>query len=97
MEYKSTTFPIVTKSLIVKAAHSSKRILLGGFGLAVLGFLPFVIGCDLSSRRATEGIHKTKESRAMELTQTKKDHAPAIPPIDISAPSGTETATFALG
>lgn len=97
MEYESTRFPIVTKSLMLKAAHSSKRILLGGFGLAVLAFLPFVIGCDLSSRRAPEDIHKTKESGAMEMTQTKKDHACTIPPIDISAPSRTETATFALG
>jgi hypothetical protein len=97
MEYESTKFPIVTKSLILKAAHPSKRILLGGIGLAVLGLLPFVIGCDLFSPRATEDSHKIKESRTMEMTQTRKDHATAIPPMDISAPSRTETATFALG
>lgn len=97
MDCESARFTIVTKSFLLKAAHSSRRILLGGFGLAVLGFLPFVIGCDLSSRRATEDIHKTEESGAMEMTQTKKDRAATIPPVDISAPSRTETATFALG
>jgi len=38
-----------------------------------------------------------KESKTMTLTKTSSDPKAAIPPIDASVPTKTETATFALG
>jgi hypothetical protein len=42
-------------------------------------------------------LSSMKESKTMTLTKTSSDPKAAIPPIDASVPTKTETATFALG
>ena len=39
----------------------------------------------------------TKERKTMALTEASSVRKAAIPPIDVSVPTQTETATFALG
>jgi hypothetical protein len=57
--------------------------------LVLLGFIPFIQACDI--------VEATKERGKMAMTETNSERYTAKPPIDASAPSNTETATFALG
>jgi hypothetical protein len=54
-----------------------------------LGFGLFLHACD--------NVKATKERETMAMTKTNSMPSIGIPPIDASAPSKTETATFALG
>jgi len=42
-------------------------------------------------------LNSIKETNRMDVTHSSIDAKVAIPPIDLSAPTKTETATFALG
>jgi hypothetical protein len=53
------------------------------------GFGLFLHVCD--------NMKATKEREIMAMTKTHSTPSIGIPPIDASAPSKTETATFALG
>ena len=61
--------------------------------VAVLGGGLLLHGCDSSS----QGWQPVKERNDMELAKGYSSLDVAIPPIDLKAPSNTETATFALG
>jgi hypothetical protein len=60
------------------------------------GAISILIGLGLSLH-ACDHVGATKEREIMEMTQTNSTLNHAIPPIDVSAPLKTETATFALG
>jgi hypothetical protein len=55
-----------------------------------------LIGLGLSLH-ACDHVGATKEREIMEMTKANSTLNHAIPPIDVSAPLRTETATFALG
>ena len=61
--------------------------------VAVLGGGLILPGCDSSN----QGLPAVKERKDMELAKGHSGKDLAIPPIDLVAPSNTETATFALG
>ena len=61
--------------------------------VTVLGSGPIFSGCDSSHQDLRPG----KERNDMELAKGYSRLDVAIPPIDLKAPSNTETATFALG
>lgn len=66
----------------------SRRIFLKGVGIACLGIAPLLQACDTAFSREETGNPRGKAASA----------SPALrPPIDVSAPAGTRTATFALG
>ncbi len=66
----------------------SRRIFLKGIGIATLGLVPFLQACDNAfSLRGKEN----------ETAGTGSVPRPKRPPIDVSAPAETRTATFALG
>ena len=54
-----------------------------------LGFVIFLQACDT--------LKGTKEVKNMPATKKISVEQPAKPPVDISVPDNTETATFALG
>ena len=60
---------------------------------AMLASAPFFTGCD----SLNQDLRYAKERKEMELAKGYPDQDVAIPPIDLNAPSETETATFALG
>ena len=61
--------------------------------VTVLGSGPIFSGCDSSN----QDWRPVKERNDMELAKGYSSLDVAIPPIDLEAPSKTETATFALG
>ena len=97
MDHKKTNSETVTGGQSVKPNSFKGRNLLQGVKLVVLGLFFAFSACDSVSSDVNQDFEKTKESRSMELTQTNIVHAPTIPPIDVSVPTITETATFALG
>ena len=66
----------------------SRRIFLKGIGIACLGLAPLLQACDTAFSRKGAG---TERAGAGPTPRTVR------PPIDISAPAETRTATFALG
>jgi hypothetical protein len=66
-----------------------KWVLLSGAISIFIGFGLFLHGCDK--------MEATKEREIMAVTKTNSMPNLAMPPIDLSAPLKTETATFALG
>ncbi len=66
----------------------SRRIFFKVTGIICLGFIPFIQACENMTlgRDKMEAIEKTS-TIAMKMK----------PPIDLAAPSETETATFAMG
>ncbi|MHB8771425.1 MAG: hypothetical protein ACYC7J_10530 [Syntrophales bacterium] len=66
----------------------SRRIFLKGVGIACLGFVPLLQACDSAFSREGKGNERTGAGSAPRA---------ARPLIDLSAPAGTRTATFALG
>jgi hypothetical protein len=76
-----------------KIGHFRLRTVLLLVVVTVLGGGPILNGCDSSKpdRRFP------KKRNDMELAKGYSGHDVAIPPIDLKAPSKTETATFALG
>lgn len=79
-----------------KYASLCRRAFLKGMGFMCLGSLPILGGWDVV-RGKTENLVLTGEAKTSE--QAKEGVVPraSIPPIDASAPTATETATFALG
>jgi len=67
----------------------SRRFFLTGMISIFLGFGLFLYACD--------NMKTTKEREIIAMTKTNSMQSIEIPPIDTSAPSKTETATFALG
>ncbi len=66
----------------------SRRVFLKGIGIACLGLVPLLQGCDNAFSREGKGNVTAKTGTAPRGVR---------PPIDASAPAGTLTATFALG
>jgi len=62
------------------------------FILKVSVFLVFAIFLQ-----ACDALKTTKEVKNMSATKKISVEQPAKPPVDVSAPDRTETATFALG
>jgi hypothetical protein len=71
-----------------------RRALVKGFGLALLGFIPFLSACN---GRSGEIRPKEEKVQTYPNTQTLSVPRKSIPPIDAAAPGRIETATFALG
>jgi hypothetical protein len=69
---------------LIKAAAPALRMVVAGACLVGLGLGAVYLG-------------SRNERKTMTLTPTSSVHKAAIPPIDASAPTKTETATFALG
>lgn len=61
--------------------------------VTILGGGPILHGCDSSN----QDWRPAKEGNDMELAKGYSSLDVVIPPIDLKAPSNTETATFALG
>ncbi|MBW2563079.1 MAG: hypothetical protein JRE29_03415 [Deltaproteobacteria bacterium] len=55
----------------------------------LLGFVIYLQGCDT--------LKTTKETKNMPMPKKISVEQPAKPPLDVSTPEKTETATFALG
>ena len=72
----------------------SKRTFLKAIAFAGLGMTPFLNSCgiidggDMNQRPAKNPDSPAKDGAALKVNR---------PPIDLSAPAKTETATFALG
>jgi hypothetical protein len=69
---------------LIKATASILRVVVVGAGVVGLVLGAIYLG-------------STKERKAMTLTKASSVREAAIPPIDVSVPTKTETATFALG
>ena len=76
-----------------KIGHVRSGTLLLLVVITVLGGGPILHGCDSSN----QDWRPVKERNDMELAKGYSSLDVAIPPIDLKAPSNTETATFALG
>ena len=66
----------------------SRRIFLKGIGIACLGLVPLLQACDTAFSREEKGSVRARTGSASRALR---------PPIDVSAPAETRTATFALG
>ena len=66
----------------------SRRIFLKGIGIACLGLAPLLQACDTAFSREEKGNERGRAGSASRALR---------PPIDVSAPAETRTATFALG
>ena len=66
----------------------SRRIFLKGMGIACLGLAPLLQACDTAFSREEKGNARARTGSAPRALR---------PPIDVSAPAETRTATFALG
>ncbi len=97
MNPKKTNSKTITGQQSDKPPLLEGRKLLHGVKLVVLGLFFFFSACEAVSSDATKDFEKIKETKSMEVTQTNIVHTPTIPPIDVSVPTRTETATFALG
>ena len=97
MHRERTEAEAITGGQSGKAFSMNRKAVIRGVGLVVLGVLLSLNGCESVSSETNRNLEKGKESKAMEMTQTKIVHTPTIPPIDASAPNKTATATFALG
>ena len=97
MNRKKTNSETITGQQSSKPSSLGGRKLLQGVRLTVLGLFFFLSACEAVSSDVTKDFEKIKETNSMEVTQTKIVHTPTIPPIDVAAPTRTETATFALG
>ena len=97
MNRKKTNSETITGQQSDKPSFLKGRKLYQGVRLVVLGLFLFFSACEAVSSDVTKDFEKIKETKSMEVTQTNVVHTPTIPPIDVSAPTRTETATFALG
>lgn len=97
MNRKQTNSETITGQQSAKPSSLKGRNLLQGVRLVVLGLFFAFSACDSVSSDVNQDFERTKESRSMELIQTNIVHVPTMPPIDVSAPTIAETATFALG
>jgi hypothetical protein len=66
----------------------SRRIFLKGAGIACLGIVPLLQACDSAFSRDNKGSTAAGASSVPRAMR---------PPIDVSVPAKTRTATFALG
>ena len=66
----------------------SRRIFLKGIGIACLWLAPLLQACDTAFSREGTGTERAGTGPAPRAVR---------PPIDVSAPAETRTATFALG
>ncbi len=96
MHRKMTRFIVIQEEDAPKHTCLCRRTFLKGMGFMCLGSLPILGGWGLV-RGKTEDLVLAGEAKIVE--QAKEGGVPkaAIPPIDASAPTKTETATFALG
>lgn len=75
---------------------SNRDMILKILPVAFLGIASVLYGVRIMSKGPEESA-TTERKRAMFLTRQNFVANQGIPPIDLSAPAGTETATFALG
>ena len=66
----------------------TRRTFLTGIGIACLGFVPLIQACDNAFSREEKGNVAAGAGSAPRAVR---------PPIDVSAPAKTRTATFSLG
>ena len=97
MNRKKTNSETITGQQSVKPFYLERKNLLQAVILVVLGLFFFFSACKPVSSDATKDFEKIKETKSMEVTQTNIVHTRTVPPIDVSVPTRTETATFALG
>ena len=76
-----------------KVGHIRPWVVVLQVVVVVLGGGLILLGCDSSNQM----WQSAKERNDMELAKGYSSRDLAIPPIDLEAPSNTETATFALG
>jgi len=88
MDHRRTIFPPGNDRHTRDKQAFRRRIFLKGIGIVCLWFVPFLQACDNMTlgRDKMEPIENTS-TIAMKMK----------PPIDLAAPSETETATFAMG
>jgi hypothetical protein len=63
-------------------------------GVMIIGMF---LGCQNSTPTASQGSNPAKGQQEAMMTRTGPISKALKPPIDLSAPANTETATFALG
>jgi hypothetical protein len=97
MNRKKTNSETITGQQRDKPSSLEGKKFLQGARLVILGLFFSLSACEAVSYDVTKDFEKIKETKSMEVTQTNIVHTPTIPPIDVSAPTRTETATFALG
>ena len=90
MHRKKTQFTMVQEQYTREHSRLSRRTFLKGMGFACLSLAPFLHACDIISGERQEG-------KTMAQAEPNPVSHAAIPSIDASVPSKTETATFALG
>jgi|WetSurMetagenome_2_1015567.scaffolds.fasta_scaffold1628775_1 hypothetical protein len=88
MKHDTVLFPTGYDPCTRDGGCPSRRIFLKGIGIACLGFVPFLQGCDNAFSR---------EGKGKETARTGPTPRAVRPPIDVSAPAETQMATFALG
>jgi hypothetical protein len=77
--------------------HLKKGICLVGLKLAVLGLLLSLNLWGPGTSKASERLERRGVNEPMEISQMNTVTSTMIPPIDVSAPKTTETASFAMG
>lgn len=87
MELKNKRFNSGHMPDRLKTDGMSRRYFLRLAGAAGIGALPFIQGC----KEANMDLSQAKTTRPADQT------APIIPPIDLSAPKVTDSATFGMG
>lgn len=96
MHRKMIGFTVIPGQDAPKYASLCRRAFLKGMGLMCLGSLPILGGWGVV-RGKTEDLVLTGETKMVERAKEGVVPRASIPSIDASAPTTTETATFALG
>ena len=96
MHRKMPRFTVIPEQDAPKHTSLCRRTFLKRMGFMCLGSLPILGGWGLV-RGKTEDLVLTGEVKIVEQAKEGVVIKASIPPIDASAPTRTETATFALG
>ena len=88
MEHDTILLPAGCDPCTRDGSCLSRRIFLKGIGIACLGLAPLLQACDTAFSR---------EGKGKERARTESAPRALMPPIDVSAPAETRTATFSLG
>ncbi len=96
MTYKEGQPDIVSPKGYSEHAFLNGRVIFAILVVACLGIVSLLYGSRIMSQ-GLEAPATTERRETMLVTQQKSSTNHRIPPIDVSVPSKTETATFALG
>ena len=92
------THELIAKDSSGSREHFSKRIMILKISMVVcLGIAATFYGVRILSEGPGESAATERKDTMSVATQNSVANQSMIPPIDLSAPAKTETATFALG